>query len=301
MPKPIAICIEDLDAAASTRFLCCVAIAGRLDGLGLDSQAQVVWAPASEGQAPQIAVELWVSGDEKLMLYRREAAPQLWLRRGQRSLDVPAEKPVVLLDKDVVELGAKRLCIHVHGKAPAVSAPYFYKAEPVKRSSRLGQAAMAAAALGLGATALGCQPSSNSPAPVKDEEVKAQAPIEVRPEPPSVAPADLFAPPPPPIEPDLSSPPIEVRPEPPSVPNPNAGSEPDVLPAKPEVSEPPPIEVRPEPPKVAAPSESDDEPITPPPAEPPVDDEDVQEEVQPTPPIEIRDHPPAPLPPPERE
>ncbi len=143
MPKPMAICIEDVDAKSEeTRFLRCVAVCGREPGLRVDATGKVLWR--SDDKA---ACELWVSADERLILYRPEGAPPVRVSRAGRGLDVPFGKPVVVIDQDEVDVGAKRLRLHVHGEARTVAAPSFFAPEQ-GRSSGLIKAAAAAVALG---------------------------------------------------------------------------------------------------------------------------------------------------------
>ena len=176
MAKPLAICIEDVGSQAKTRYMRCVALPGRQPGLRLDEVGQVVWR-SDDG----VACELWVSADGRLVLYRPEGAIPVSVHRAGRSLDVPYGKPVFVIDKDEVDVGERRLRIHVHGEAPMVAAP-----SPLAFKSRsfkhLAQAATAAAIVGT-VSALGCSP------------------IEIRDDPPTVTPA----------------PTIEVRDEPPVV------------------------------------------------------------------------------------
>ena len=92
MPKPIAICIEDLGSEPKTRYLRCVALPGRQPGLRLDKAGSVLWQ-SDDG----VSCELWVSADERLILYRPEAKASgpVTLHRAGRSLDVPFGKSLV--------------------------------------------------------------------------------------------------------------------------------------------------------------------------------------------------------------
>ncbi|MBI5499047.1 MAG: hypothetical protein HY907_02315 [Deltaproteobacteria bacterium] len=172
MPKPLAICIEDLEPRdEGRRYLRCVAVVGRRPGLRVTGAGAVIWR-SDDG----VACELWVSGDDKLILYRPEGAPAVVCRRAGRSLDVPAGKPVVLLDQDEFDAGGRRLRVHVHGVARVVHEPSFL---PVPRpASGLPKAAAAAVALSAALGAADCKKAKEEPAEV-----------EVRTEPPMVAPA----------------------------------------------------------------------------------------------------------------
>ena len=194
MPTPLAICLEDLNPRSSgERYLRCVAVVGRQPGLRVDAAGSVIWR--GEGEA---ACELWVSQDQRLILYRPERAAAVVVRRAGRALDVPFGKPVVLLDKDGVEVGTKRLRVHVHGEAPVIAAPSFLPA-PERIESRgglRGAAAAVAISAAIGGAALfevRCHPPSPmEPTPPPDEtdagappaeDAGAQQEIEVRVEP----------------------------------------------------------------------------------------------------------------------
>jgi len=190
MPRPLAICIEDLAPASETaRYLRCVVVPGRQPGLRLDEKGTVLW------QSEEAAVELWVSADERLILYRPEGSAAATVRRGERSLDAPAEKPVILVDQDELDVGERRLRIHVHGEAPAVTAPSLFVPE-TKQPGPLSLLARTAAAVALGSVvAVGCGESEvrdNPPKPVSPPKSKVQTPtppptIDVRETPPDIA------------------------------------------------------------------------------------------------------------------
>jgi hypothetical protein len=182
MPKPIALCIEDLrHRAGQPRYVACVAVAGRQAGLGLDGRGEILWQ-----EQAGLASELWVSGDEQLILYRPENAPALSVHRGGRSLAVPFAKPVVLRDQDELELEGRRLRLHVHGVTAEVNPPRPLpveladdQAETESASSGRGLRG-AAAALALGSLLAGAcekievraQPPAVAPRPVPPAESK---------------------------------------------------------------------------------------------------------------------------------
>lgn len=186
MPTPIAICLEHLDARGrQSRWLGCVALAGGERGLGLGPAGEVVWKTGGS-----VACELWVSQDERLILYRTADAPAATVTRAGRTLQVPPEKPVVLLQGDELGIGSRRLRVHVHGPAATVRAP-----APVRIARSpggRGRLARAAAAAAIGSAAVA-------------------GAIEVRTAPPKPA---SPPPPPPPIE-VREAPPIMLPPEPP--------------------------------------------------------------------------------------
>lgn len=154
MPEPISLCLENLDdPPEQMRFIRCVALAGGEPGLGIDARGRPLW----RGRSPaELACELWVSMDDQLILWRRPAAPPVTVRRAQRSLAAPAERPIVLLDQDELELAGVHLRVHVHGVAEEIHPP-----EPfIPRS--VGAAALAAA-MALGSVAAGCERGGDGP------------------------------------------------------------------------------------------------------------------------------------------
>jgi hypothetical protein len=157
MPEPLAICIEDLDPRTpGDRYLRCVAIVGRRPGLRVDRTGRVLWESDEA-----VACELWVSADDRLILYRPEGAAAVVCRREGRSLAVPAAKPIVLLDQDRIDVGTRRLRVHVHGTAPAVVPPSLL---PVRSGTGAGRVAAAAAiALGAAVGAADCKKVGEQP------------------------------------------------------------------------------------------------------------------------------------------
>jgi hypothetical protein len=201
MTKPLAICIEDVGSQSKTKYMRCVALPGRQPGLRLGETGQVLWR-SDDG----VSCELWVSADERLVLYRPEGAPPVSLHRAGRSLDVPFGKPVFVIDKDEVDVGSRHLRIHVHGQAPSIAAPSPLppRSHPF---SHLAQAATAAAIVGAVA-AFGCSPDiivrDNPPEPTIPTDPPT---IEVRDDPPTI---EVLSTP-------TVTPTIEVRDDPPIV------------------------------------------------------------------------------------
>jgi hypothetical protein len=235
MPNPLAICLEDLDATSTAgRYLRCVALVGRQPGLRLGPQGSVGW----RSDEP-VGCELWVSGDDRLILYRPEAAPAVRVSRAGRSLDVPAGKPVVLLGDDVIEVGGRRIRVHVHGAAPVVAAP-----SPLPE--RASAATRMAAVVAMGAAVAGCEGKQPAPQqPTGPTTTTTTTTIEVRAEPPAVSPHPE---PPPTVTspggPTFATPPPPASSAPPPPPPPTA---------KGKVPLAPPIEVRHNPPDMAEP------------------------------------------------
>jgi hypothetical protein len=178
MPAPQQICIEDLRSSTpDARYLRCVAIAGRDPGLRVDARGRVLWKSDDDA-----ACELWVSLDDKLVLYRPQGAAPVRVERSGRALDVAADRPVILLDQDLVTVGGRELRVHVHGEAPEVHAPTFVT-EAMLRAAR----AISAAAW-VGAAAAGC---SSGPPPI---EVRDQPPAALPMPPPSATAPSTTAP-----------------------------------------------------------------------------------------------------------
>ena len=214
MPNPLAICIEDTDAASGACFLRCVALPGRQPGLRVSPEGTVLWKSDDV-----TACELWVSGDDRLILFRPAGAPPVRVERSGRSLDVPFDKPVVLIDQDVFQLSERTLRVHVHGAASTVRAP-----SPLPARRAVSTAARVAAVVALGAAVAGCGKSQ----------------VEVRDSPPQV-PVEVDGAPPPP-QPSES---VSAAPAPPT----SSAKPADSTPAPPaSTKEPKPIEVRETPP-----------------------------------------------------
>jgi hypothetical protein len=202
MVKPLAICVEDVGSQAKERYMRCVALPGRQPGLRLDEAGLVVWQSEDD-----VACELWVSADGRLVLFRPGGAMPVSVHRAGRSLDVPCGKPVFVIDKDEVDVGERRLRIHVHGEAPLVAAPSPLPSK-TRPFSRLAQAATAAAIVG-SVSALGCCPIELRSNPPEMEPVTPT--IVVRDDPPEIVVTVEVSPTP------TVSPTIEVRDDPPEV------------------------------------------------------------------------------------
>jgi hypothetical protein len=120
--KPFSICIEEIDRKVKTsRYTKCVALPGRQPGLRLDSHGNILWR--SDDEALANACELWVSADNRLILFRLEGAVPIKVNRAGRSLDVPSSKPVVLINQDQIDISGRSLKVHLHGEAKKVTAP----------------------------------------------------------------------------------------------------------------------------------------------------------------------------------
>jgi hypothetical protein len=170
MPTPLEICLEDLDLPPEDeRYMRCVALPGGEPGLNLDQAGRVRWMP----DGPE-CYELWVSQDERLALYRNAGAGPIVVERGGRTLEAPEEKPVFLLDQDLLRVNGRRLQVHVHGEAEAVYAP-----EPLSGSAFARVARAAATALALGAAV-----GAGSAADARPVGAVGVEPIEVRARPP---------------------------------------------------------------------------------------------------------------------
>ncbi len=175
MPSSFAICLEDLNATdPDRRYLSCVALVGRVSGLIVEADGATQWkSPHNAG------LELWVSQDDRLILYLPEDVPmEVTVSRSGRSLVVPHEKPVVLLDGDELTLPMAHLKVHIHGVAPAEHAPSWLKQSNDGPSRVMKAAATAALAV---TTVLGGACTNN------DGNQPKKTPIEVREHPPAVA------------------------------------------------------------------------------------------------------------------
>ncbi|HEY3355581.1 MAG TPA: hypothetical protein VGQ83_20185 [Polyangia bacterium] len=193
MPRPIALCLEDLRAAPRRpRLVRCVAVVGRAPGLRLDAGGAIAWRAAGAA-----ACALCVSEDDRLVLLRLEGGGAVSVHRGGRSVAATPERPIVLLDQDELAIGARRLRLHVHGPTDETAAP-----EHLPERARGGLVRAAAAALLLGGAVGGtcaqtveaappaAPPAATQPAPTSAPAPRdggtpgADAPIEVRTAPP---------------------------------------------------------------------------------------------------------------------
>ncbi len=175
MSEPLCLCLEELDGERTWR---CVALVGSQPGLRLDAAGLPCWCPDGA------AVELWVSGDDRPVLRRAGDAPGATVRRGGRALEVPEGKPVLLLGGDELEVGGRRLRLHLHGAASEVRPPELLAlaparaAEPPRGGARGRVAAMALGAV-IGAAPLVAAAEDGPGEP---------PPIELRDRPPDVSP-----------------------------------------------------------------------------------------------------------------
>jgi len=152
VPSPIAICLEDLDAPSpGRRYLQCVALPGGRPGLALRPDGRSAWR--SDGD---IACEIWVSADGRLILFRPAGAAGATVHRAGRSVAAPVGKPVVIIDGDEVELGSRSFRVHVHGAASSDHPPRWLDPAPRAADRARNAAAAAALSLGLAAAAPGC-------------------------------------------------------------------------------------------------------------------------------------------------
>jgi hypothetical protein len=171
MPDPLEICLEEMQLASDDeRYIRCVALPGSAPGLALDRRGAVRWMPERPAD-----YGLWVSADQQLILLRADGTEPVTVRRAGRTMEAPVEKPVVLLDQDLLEIDGHQLRVHVHGATDVVHAPERLSRSTLARAARATAAALAlSAAVGAGSAA--AERYSTSPPP-----------IEVRSQPPDVA------------------------------------------------------------------------------------------------------------------
>jgi hypothetical protein len=156
--KPFSICIEEIDRKAKTsHYTKCVALPGRQPGLRLDNIGNILWR--SDDEALANACELWVSADNRLILFRLEGAVPITVYRAGRSLDVPSSKPVVLINQDQIDISGRSLKVHLHGEAKKVTAPVLLLPETNRTSKNpklLAKGAAIAAMIGALVISGGC-------------------------------------------------------------------------------------------------------------------------------------------------
>ncbi|MBU1219032.1 hypothetical protein KKF34_06155 [Myxococcota bacterium] len=203
MSPILAICLENLNATSeSERYLKCTALTGRKNALVIDADGLVHWKSDKKD-----GFELWVSADERLILYLPEGVEmEVQVSRSGRSVMVPNAKPVVLIDGDEISMTQFRIRVHVHGFVEDEYSPSWYTEPQVSSGSRVVRAAATAALAFTAMVGISCSTNDG-----KTEKPK----IEVRDRPPDVAPAN----PPMNVEkkPD-PTPPVEIRDKPPEAP-----------------------------------------------------------------------------------
>lgn len=190
MPKPFAICIENLKTGT---YLGCVALVGDKPGLTLNNDGIPQWEQTG-------CVDIFVTADNRLgLLYNN--GPTVKVTRNTRTVEAQAGKPIIILDKDKLTINKTELQIHIHGEALQVHPPTLLDIPKPSKISHFKKAAVMA----LGMLSIGC----------KDKEK-----IEIVPHPPQVAidnEKDQKNQEEGKIKPDTSSPNIEVIPHPPRV------------------------------------------------------------------------------------
>ncbi len=144
-----------------------MALPGRQPGLRLDSSGNILWR--TDQAAGTGAAELWVSEDNRLILYRPDGAPPVTVRRAGRSLNVPYSKPVTLVNLDQIVLNDRNLRIHLHGETTSLAAPAPLTPELEARFRKpklWAKGAALAAMIGALAVSGGCvEVRENPPAP----------------------------------------------------------------------------------------------------------------------------------------
>ncbi len=115
---PIALCLEKLGATEDERYTRCTARSGREQGLAIGLGGAILWCSPEPA-----ACTLWVSRDQRLMALRPEGAPTVSVVRAGRTLELPADKPVVLRHQDDLVFAGVRYRVHVHGTTNEVHPP----------------------------------------------------------------------------------------------------------------------------------------------------------------------------------
>ncbi len=151
MSRPISLCLERLGSDNGDSYVRCTATSGRESGLSIGANGDILWRDPK----PCIC-ELWVSRDQRLMAVRPSGAKSICLHRGERKLEMPEGRAVVVLDQDGLRFGSEHFVIHVHGATDAAHRP-----QPL-RVPQLAAAAAMALSVGCGD---GESPTSISPLP----------------------------------------------------------------------------------------------------------------------------------------
>jgi hypothetical protein len=172
MPTLLEICLEETRLGPDDeRYIRCVALPGGEPGLALDREGAVRWMPDHPAE-----YGLWVSADDQLILLRDPQAGPITIRRAGRSLEAPAEKPVVLRDQDLLLVNGRELRVHVHGATEEIHPPERLSRRSLAQVARATAAALALSAVGGGSAA--AEPVAVGAPPI---EVRARPPKPVSP------------------------------------------------------------------------------------------------------------------------
>jgi hypothetical protein len=163
------LCLEELEDQASPEpYLRCVAVAGGQPGLCFSPDGEVVWKLNEHA-----AAELWVSGDDKLIFYRKQSEGVVSLTRLSRHLELPLGKPVVVLHGDEICVKNRRYRVHVHGTAQEI-------VPPTRLDLRRTRHAVVGAALAVSSLVAGCKQNlpetQDASSPTPNGQVYAQPP-----------------------------------------------------------------------------------------------------------------------------
>ncbi|MBU1219033.1 hypothetical protein KKF34_06160 [Myxococcota bacterium] len=175
MSENYAICIEDLlFQDADKRYLMCTALGGTEKGLVIDLKGEIHWKDSETS-----GFEICISGDDRLILYL-ESSPGLPLTvsRGGRSVTAEAKKPIVLLDGDEIFSDSFHYRLHIHGRINYETEPSYFTQTP---QTGKGMRTATAAALALTAMTASACTGNDTKKPEKEK-------IEVRDNPPKMAP-----------------------------------------------------------------------------------------------------------------
>jgi hypothetical protein len=119
--RPLAICLED---TATGQFVQCVALGGGEPGLSVDPQGEIQWLERPAG------CQLAVAEDGRLQVTRTDEQTSARLERGGRTLELALDTPTPVVNRDELVVGRRRLRVHLHGEAPAVSPPTILEQTP---------------------------------------------------------------------------------------------------------------------------------------------------------------------------
>ncbi|MDJ0764685.1 MAG: hypothetical protein QNJ97_17025 [Myxococcota bacterium] len=148
MSKPVALCVELKNNPEKTRYYKCTARTGREKGLTIQLDGTIGWCEISD-----VACELWVSDDQRLMVFRPSGGPDVYVSRANRKICLAEAQMATLLHLDELTINGRSYCIHVHGIAETIHPP---------RLVRVIRAASLAASLAIGASSVQCNDSSPS-------------------------------------------------------------------------------------------------------------------------------------------
>ncbi len=145
MPKPIALCIELVDAPEKERYYKCTARSGREKGLSIRLDGTIGWC--EDGPT---ACDIWVSADQRLIAKRPIDSGDVHVTRAHRKILLKEDFMATVLNRDELIIDGRRYRIHVHGVTEEVHSPRLVRVIRAARAAGLAAALTASTLVGCG-------------------------------------------------------------------------------------------------------------------------------------------------------